>query len=212
LIAVSSGRRLRGLVAWASVIAATAVVLILFFGDNLLSGPPIRVLGNVVIPAFMAFGWKYVLGDFEDQAKFLARWSAMAQAACLCVNLATVRASAWGLTGPAILVLTSALVLIYVKGFYEGWLGGLLNVALMILNTGLSYLLILSNLDNLSPWLVDPSSPDGKNLLGYLLSDIGQIGTMAVLTPQIFLRDYVGRIREQRAMERLMELLDEDKE
>jgi hypothetical protein len=160
----------------------------------------------------MAFGWKYILGDFEDQVKFLARWSAMAQAACLCVNLATVRASAWGLTGSAVLVLTSALVLIYVGGFIEGWLEGLLNVALMILNTGLSYLLILSNLDNLSPWLVDPSSPDGKNLLGYLLSDIGQIGTMAVLTPQIFLRDYVGRIREQRAMERLMELLDEERE
>lgn len=203
---------MRRLFAGASVIAATAVVLILFFGDNPLSGPPIWVLGNVVIPAFMAFGWKYILGDFEDKAKFLALWSAMAQAACLCVNLATVRVSAWGLTGPVVLVLTSALVLIYVGGFYGGWLGGLLNVGLMILNTGLSYLLILSNLDNLSPWLVDPSSPDGKNLLGYLLSDIGQIGTMAVLTPQIFLRDYVGRIQEKRAMERLMELLDEDKE
>ncbi len=194
------------------MIAATAVVLVLFFSDNPLSGPPIWVLGNVAIPAFMAFGWKYVLGEFDDQVKFLAGWSAMAQAACLCVNLATVRASAWGLTGPAVLMLTSALVLIYVGGFYEGWLGGLLNVVLMILSTGLSYLLILSNLDNLSPWLVDPSSPDGKNLLGYLLSDVGQIGTMAVLTPQIFLRDYVGRIREQRAMERLMELLDEDQE
>ena len=203
---------MRRLFAGASVIAAAAVVLILFFGDNPLSGPPIWVLGNVVIPAFMAFGWKYILGDLEDKAKFLAQWSAMAQAACLCVNLATVRASAWGLTGPAVLILTSALVLIYVGGFYEGWLGGLLNVGLMILNTGLSYLLILSNLDNLSPWLVDPSSPDGKNLLGYLFSDIGQIGTMAVLTPQIFLRDYVGRIQEKRAMERLMELLDEDKE
>lgn len=207
---MSSRKRLRRIFAGAFIIVSTAVILILFFSDNLLSKLLILVLGNVVIPTFMAFGWKYVVGKFEDQVKFIARWSAMAQAACLCVNLATVKASAWGLTGPAVLVLTSVLVLIYIGGFYEGLFEGLLNVALMILNTGLSYLLILSNLDNLSPWLVDPSSPEGKNLLGHLLSDIGLIGTMAVLTPQIFLRDYIGRIREKRAMERLMELLDEE--
>jgi hypothetical protein len=45
-----------------------------------------------------------------------------------------------------------------------------------------------------------------------LFSDVGQVGTIAALTPQIFLMDYVGKIRERRVMERLMRLLDKEQE
>lgn len=167
------------------------------------------MVGNLCIPALMGFGWMRMWIERSDPSRFLAVWSAAALGISLAVTFASIMSSAWGLTGLAVVLLTGALVVVYLGGYYEGRRGRWSTILLMTLNTCAAYWLILNNLDRLNPWLLDPSTPTNKTLLGMLLTDVSVMGTLASLTPQIFLHDYVGKKREKEAMDALMTLLDE---
>lgn len=199
-------RELIGITLFLLLICAVAVLYLEPDANSVLL---MGVVGNLCIPALMAFGWMRVWMERTEPHTFLALWSAVDLVISLAVTFASIMSSAWGQTGLVVVLLTGALVVLYLGGYYEGRRGMWSTILLMILNTCAAYWFILNNLDRLNPWLLDPSTPTNKTLLGMLLTDVSVMGTLASLTPQIFLHDYMGKKREKEAMDAFMTLLDE---
>lgn len=205
-LTITKTRELIGVTLLLLMVSAVGVLYLEPDGSSVLL---MGVVGNLCIPALMGFGWMRVWMERSDPSRFLAAWSAADLVISLAVTFTSIKSTAWGQTGLAMALLTGTLVVIYLLGYNEGRRGKWLTILLMTLNTCTAYWLILNNLDRLNPWLLDPSTPTNKTLLGMLLTDVSIMGTLASLTPQIFLHDYVRKKQEKEAMDAFMTLLDE---
>lgn len=181
------------LVAVGAAMFLAAVVCILAPGD--LTGAALRLLGVMLIPAYLGFAWRQVIEYVGDPTRFLSFYCSAVTALFTVLGLARIE----GLDAAAyaMVLASAALIVVYLRGLHYTRRGGTLVLALLVAWTCFSYWVLLGHVDVGVRWLYDPP-------LSTLLLDVCFTGVFLSLTPHVFLLDLIQKLREADAVEHAM--------
>ena len=184
------------------LVGVTASLLI---GENALTAAIVRVMGILLLPATIGFGWKYVLDTEENKIDILTKWCIYSTLFYTAVLFIRIDPAYLGLGGAALAAISLAIIVVYLSGIHLKSIGDSLTVLLILVYFGLFYLLFLGNLDHPGPFIGFASATAvqylgvaemGSNtLLQTFLTDLCLTGVIASITPHIFLLDLINKVR-----------------
>ena len=178
----------------------------LLLGDNALTIAAVRVIGILILPTTIGFGWKIVLDTEENKIDVLTKWCVYSTLFYPAVLLIGVDPAYLGIGGAILAALSLALVAVYLRGIHLRSIGDSLTVLLLLAYFSLFYLLFLDNLDHPGPFIGLASSTiaqylgaaeAGSNtLLQTYLTDLCLTGVITSIAPHVFLLDLINKVRE----------------
>jgi len=166
----------------------------------------LKLISFGVVPATICFSWLYLWRNEPNPFRFLSNYNSLTQALFVILNLIRVPIGRLGFFGTAYILLSIALILVYLTNWAYSKTGFFLSGGLILLNVVFAFGLIMTTFEHVHPFFLDAGP--GLMALSDFITEISVMGALLVASSQLYWHEILNKRREQEIIERIFAALD----